>query len=100
MARRMVRVGARPRGDADAQRPAGLCDAADGGRGGLRRFYEDKLGFRPSRETAGGIYYGAGHGSLFTITRSSGRPSGSHTQMAFQVDDIRREVDRAPATAA
>ena len=52
------------------------------------------LGFRPSRETAGGIYYGAGHGTLFTITRSSGRPSGSHTQMAFQVDDIRREVDQ------
>ena len=60
---------------------------------GLRRFYEDKLGFRPGRETAGGIYYDAGHGTLFTITRSYGRPSGSHTQLAFQVGDIRREVD-------
>jgi catechol 2,3-dioxygenase-like lactoylglutathione lyase family enzyme len=58
----------------------------------LRRFYEEQLGFTPRRETPVGIYYDAGGDTFFTITRTAGRPSGAHTQMAFLVDDIAREV--------
>jgi catechol 2,3-dioxygenase-like lactoylglutathione lyase family enzyme len=54
----------------------------------LRRFYEDVLGFRVMEETPAGIYYGAAAGTLFAVTRSSGKASGSHTQMAFRVIDL------------
>jgi catechol 2,3-dioxygenase-like lactoylglutathione lyase family enzyme len=58
----------------------------------LRRFYEDVLGLVPRRESPMGVYYEAGGGSVFTITRSGGRPSGQHTQMAFLTDDIAGDV--------
>ena len=54
----------------------------------LRRFYEDVLGFQVREETAGGIFYQAGAGTYFAITRSSGTSSGSHTQMGFAVANI------------
>lgn len=58
----------------------------------LRRFYEEVLGFTVRSETSAGIYYEAGEGTFFGITRSSGKPSGTHTQMAFKVGDIDGEV--------
>ncbi len=58
----------------------------------LRRFYEQKLGFEPREETPAGIYYEAGSGTLFAITRQSGRASGTHTQLGFRVADIVAEV--------
>lgn len=58
----------------------------------LRRFYEDVLGFEVREETAGGIFYRAGSGTYFAVTRSSGKASGSHTQMAFAVTDIEAVV--------
>ena len=58
----------------------------------LRRFYEDVLGFAVREETPGGISYQAGDGTYFAITRSSGTPSGTHTQMGFAVRDIAAEV--------
>ena len=57
-----------------------------------RRFYEDVLGFVPRDENPAGIYYNAGAGTYFILTRSSGKASGSHTQMAFRVSDIESEV--------
>jgi predicted enzyme related to lactoylglutathione lyase len=60
----------------------------------LRQFYEDVLEFKPSRDTPAGIYYGAARGTSFAITRSGGKPSGSHTQMAFAVTGIDDEVAR------
>lgn len=54
----------------------------------LRRFYEDILGFKVRDETPGGITYQAGSGTYFAITRSSGKASGSHTQMGFAVANI------------
>ncbi len=54
----------------------------------LRRFYEDVLGFQVREETPGGIYYQAGEGTYFAITRSSGTASGSHTQMGFAVRSL------------
>jgi catechol 2,3-dioxygenase-like lactoylglutathione lyase family enzyme len=47
----------------------------------LRRFYEDVLAFKVREETPGGIFYQAGQGTYFAITKSSGTPSGTHTQM-------------------
>lgn len=58
----------------------------------LRRFYEDVVGFRVRDENPRTIYYGAGNGTFFALAKSGGRPSGTHTQMAFLVADIDMEV--------
>jgi O-acetyl-ADP-ribose deacetylase (regulator of RNase III)/catechol 2,3-dioxygenase-like lactoylglutathione lyase family enzyme len=66
----------------------------------LRRFYEDVLGFTVKSETPAGIYFQAGNGTYFAITRSSGRPSGSHTQMGFEITNIEDEVAALRARGA
>ncbi|TMD31218.1 MAG: VOC family protein [Chloroflexi bacterium] len=58
----------------------------------VRSFYEGTLGFEPLEENPAAVIYRAGSGSVFAVTRSSGRASGSHTQMGFTVDDIEDEV--------
>jgi predicted enzyme related to lactoylglutathione lyase len=58
----------------------------------VRGFYEEVLGFVPREANPAGIYYDAGAGTYFVLTRSSGKASGSHTQMAFRVSDIESEV--------
>jgi predicted enzyme related to lactoylglutathione lyase len=57
-----------------------------------RGFYEEVLGFVPREANPAGIYYDAGGGTYFVLTRSSGKASGSHTQMAFRVSDIESDV--------
>jgi catechol 2,3-dioxygenase-like lactoylglutathione lyase family enzyme len=60
----------------------------------LRRakaFYADKLGLTPIEERPGGLRYQCGNGS-FSLFQSSGKPSGDHTQMAWEVDDIQATV--------
>jgi len=57
-----------------------------------RRFYEDTLGFKPIEENPAAILYRAGEGTVFAITRSSGKAAGTHTQMGFTVQDIAGEV--------
>jgi len=52
-----------------------------------RSFYKDKLGLEPSEERPGGLLYRCAAGE-FALFGSSGIPSGSHTQMAWDVDDI------------
>ncbi len=52
-----------------------------------RRFYADKLGLEPAETRPGGLRYQCRAGS-FSIFQSAGRPSGQHTQMAWQVDDL------------
>lgn len=59
---------------------------------GLRRFYEDVLGFAPRDENPAGVFYGAGDGTFFVVTRSSGKASGDHTQLGFRITDIDAEV--------
>jgi catechol-2,3-dioxygenase len=66
----------------------------------LRRFYEDVLGFQVREETPGGISYQAGEGTYFAITKSSGKASGSHTQMGFAVANIERIVVELRARGA
>src|SRR5438128_6653434 len=57
-----------------------------------RRFYEQKLGFKPKQEQAGGVVYefGQGTGCFLYPTPNAGTSQAS--QAFWQVDDIEREV--------
>jgi catechol 2,3-dioxygenase-like lactoylglutathione lyase family enzyme len=52
-----------------------------------RRFYAERLGLEPSEERPGGLLYRCASG-VFALFASAGGPSGTHTQMAFEVDDL------------
>jgi catechol 2,3-dioxygenase-like lactoylglutathione lyase family enzyme len=52
-----------------------------------RAFYSEKLGLEPTEERPGGLLYRMTSGE-FALFESAGAPSGQHTQMAFEVDDI------------
>lgn len=52
-----------------------------------RAFYADRLGLEPSEERRGGLLYRCAGGE-FALFQSAGGPSGTHTQMAFDVDDL------------
>ena len=56
-----------------------------------KAFYADKLGITPIEERPGGLRYQCGNAS-FSLFQSSGKPSGDHTQMAWEVDDIQATV--------
>ena len=52
-----------------------------------RAFYAEKLGLEPAEERPGGLLYHCADGT-FALFASAGAPSGSHTQMGWDVDDI------------
>lgn len=52
-----------------------------------RAFYSEKLGLEPVEERAGGLRYLCAGGE-FALFASAGGPSGAHTQMGWEVDDI------------
>ena len=56
-----------------------------------RAFYAERLGLEPVDERPGGLLYRVGSGE-FALFLSSGRSSGDHTQMGFEVDDIEATV--------
>jgi catechol 2,3-dioxygenase-like lactoylglutathione lyase family enzyme len=56
-----------------------------------RKFYAEKLGLTPSEERPGGLRYRCGNG-LFSLFETSGKPSGDHTQMGWEVHDIEAVV--------
>jgi catechol 2,3-dioxygenase-like lactoylglutathione lyase family enzyme len=56
-----------------------------------RSFYADKLGLTPVEERPGGLRYRCRSGA-FSLFQSAGAPSGAHTQMAWEVDDIEATV--------
>jgi catechol 2,3-dioxygenase-like lactoylglutathione lyase family enzyme len=56
-----------------------------------RRYYAEKLGLEPAEEREGGLRYVCGGGE-FALFASAGAPSGEHTQMAWEVDDIEAAV--------
>jgi catechol 2,3-dioxygenase-like lactoylglutathione lyase family enzyme len=58
-----------------------------------RGFYADTLGLTPGEENPGAIAFSAGDGTQFTVFKTTGKPSGDHTQMGFTVDDIEAVVD-------
>ena len=56
-----------------------------------RAFYAEKLGLEPAEERPGGLLYRCARGE-FALFQTDGVPSGAHTQMAWQVDDIEAVV--------
>jgi predicted enzyme related to lactoylglutathione lyase len=56
-----------------------------------RRFYAEKLGLEPVETRPGGLRYECA-GTTFVLFESAGRPSGEHTQMAWNVDDVESVV--------
>jgi catechol 2,3-dioxygenase-like lactoylglutathione lyase family enzyme len=56
-----------------------------------RRFYSEKLGLEPVEERPGGLRYVC-PGGEFALFQSSGRSTGTFTQMGWTVDDIEAEV--------
>ena len=56
-----------------------------------RAFYADRLGLQPVEEREGGLRYRCSS-TVFSLYASAGDPSGQHTQMAWEVDDIEAAV--------
>jgi catechol 2,3-dioxygenase-like lactoylglutathione lyase family enzyme len=54
-------------------------------------FYEGKLGLTPVEETEQGTRYRVGQND-FLLFPSTGRASGDHTQLGFDVDDLDSSV--------
>jgi catechol 2,3-dioxygenase-like lactoylglutathione lyase family enzyme len=73
------------RGDVATRLPAQDLERA-------KRFYAEKLGLEPAEERPGGLRYQCGHGE-FALFQSAGAPSGAHTQMGWEVDDIEATVN-------
>ena len=73
----------------DRSRTATRLPASDLER--ARAFYAEKLGLEPSEERPGGLLY-RGAETHFALFESAGAPSGEHTQMAWEVDDIEAAV--------
>src|SRR5688572_33286960 len=57
-----------------------------------RRFYEQKLGFKPGRELAGGVVYEFGGGTGCFLYPTSNAGTSKASQAFWQVSDIEREV--------
>jgi len=57
-----------------------------------RRFYEDKLGFRPGKEIEGGVVYEFGEGTAAFLYPTPNAGSSRASQAYWQVEDIEREV--------
>ena len=55
-----------------------------------KAFYRDKLGLTPTqeRDPMGGLLYELSGGTGFAVFQSSGKSSGTHTQMALEVPDL------------
>jgi catechol 2,3-dioxygenase-like lactoylglutathione lyase family enzyme len=56
-----------------------------------KAFYREKLGLEPIEERPGGARYRCGN-SYFALFQSAGAPSGTHTQMGWEVKDIEATV--------
>jgi catechol 2,3-dioxygenase-like lactoylglutathione lyase family enzyme len=56
-----------------------------------KAFYRDKLGLEPVEERPGGVRYRCGN-SYFVLFQSAGAPSGAHTQMGFEVEDLEATI--------
>ena len=57
-----------------------------------RRFYEDKLGFRPKQEIAGGVVYEFGDKTAAFLYPTPNAGTSKASQAFWQVDDVEREV--------
>ena len=57
-----------------------------------KAFYRDRLGLEPFEDDGSNARYRVADGTEFNVFRTMGAPSGTHTQMAFVVEDIAGEV--------
>ena len=57
-----------------------------------RRFYEEKLGFEPKQELAGGVVYEFGKGTACFLYPTPNAGTSHASQAFWQVEDIEREV--------
>ena len=57
-----------------------------------KAFYRDKLGLTPTMEDPSGMMYALAGATGFGVFPSSGKPSGTHTQMGIEVDDVEGAV--------
>jgi predicted enzyme related to lactoylglutathione lyase len=57
-----------------------------------KSFYADKLNLKPTEETPAGITYRLTNGA-FLLFESTGAPSGDHTQLGIEVDDLEAAVE-------
>jgi predicted enzyme related to lactoylglutathione lyase len=57
-----------------------------------RKFYEEKLGFKPKEEGAGGILYEFGEGTQCFLYPTPNAGTSKASQAYWQVDDLEREV--------
>lgn len=57
-----------------------------------KAWYKEKLGLSPTEEEPDGAYYRCAEGTMFFLFPSSGKASGDHTQVAFEVADVTAEV--------
>jgi predicted enzyme related to lactoylglutathione lyase len=62
-----------------------------------KEFYEGKLGFTAEDDPSGGAVYTCADGSIFVVFPSSGKSSGTHTQLGFDVQDIDAEASSLAA---
>ena len=57
-----------------------------------RRFYEQKVGFKPSKELNGGIVYEFGEHTACFLYPTPNAGTSQASQAFWEVDDIEREV--------
>lgn len=57
-----------------------------------RKFYEDKLGFKPGQQVADGVVYEFGKGTACFLYPTPNAGTSRASQAFWQVDDIEREV--------
>src|SRR5918995_4896886 len=57
-----------------------------------RRFYEEKLRFKPKAEIAGGVAYEFGKGTACFLYPTPNAGTSQASQAFWQVDDVEREV--------
>jgi catechol 2,3-dioxygenase-like lactoylglutathione lyase family enzyme len=62
-----------------------------------RRFYEEKLGFRPKEEVAGGVVYEFGVGTACFLYPTPNAGTSRASQAFWQVADVEREVTELKA---
>jgi predicted enzyme related to lactoylglutathione lyase len=62
-----------------------------------RQFYEQKLGFKPKKEQAGGVVYEFGKNTACFMYPTPNAGTSKASQAFWQVDDVEREVSELKA---
>ncbi|MBB6036984.1 VOC family protein [Phytomonospora endophytica] len=58
-----------------------------------KSWYAENLGLKPTAEDASGLVYELDGGTKVCLFPSTGRASGDHTQVSFDVEDLEAEVN-------